>query len=504
MIVRIKHISPLGFGTLTLGPYQKNFSVKYGAGLIAHAIRRGVNVIDTADLYMTYPYIRQALKEIDSSIKKNLIIMSRSYNYTYNGMAKSFNKACAEMGIERIPVFMLHEMESEHTLKGHDPALRYLLEMKERGKIDLTGISTHYIRAVMAAAEHPDIDCIFAILNKNGLGIMDGNREEMKSALKHAHDMGKIIFAMKAIGGGHFFREAEESLAYVRDLPFVDCVVVGMQSVEEIEENVRIMDDGCRKLEAGRRRRWYRKTQKIPVIESRYLTTEITEGTEDTEISMFSLRLPSANLAISELRTHFFDSLGSDDGNRHVTRVFKPAINPNSLKIPESMQDMAESKKRKPTDISSSSLPLPPFFLLPSPFPLPLSLFPLPLSPFLVSPFHPLHVIQTLFPLNLSHGIRIFFPTNLFELCVLCSLCDLCGSFTPHNLYALHADNIPPHNEDRKLLIEDYCRGCGECERACPFGAIKVVEGKARVDHDKCMLCSYCAYKCPDFCIKVV
>jgi len=38
----------------------------------------------------------------------------------------------------------------------------------------------------------------------------------------------------------------------------------------------------------------YRKTQRFPVIEGRYLTTEITEGAENTEISTFSLRPSSA------------------------------------------------------------------------------------------------------------------------------------------------------------------------------------------------------------------
>jgi len=46
----------------------------------------------------------------------------------------------------------------------------------------------------------------------------------------------------------------------------------------------------------------HRKTQRRPAIESTYLTTEITEFAEDTEISVFYLRLSSAVSAISALK----------------------------------------------------------------------------------------------------------------------------------------------------------------------------------------------------------
>jgi len=270
-------VSPLGLGTLTMGPFQKNLPLERGAALITDAVRRGINLIDTADLYETYPYIKKALERLTRPERENLLIMSRSYDYTYDGMKKSFEKACREMGVGRISIFMLHEMESELTLKGHDPGLRYLLEMKDRGLIDLTGISTHYIRAVRAAADRRDIDCIFAILNCRGLGIMDGTAGEMEDALCKAHQKGKVIFIMKALGGGHLFREASDALAYVRDLPFVDSVVVGMQSVEEIDFNISVV----RSAERGGRKA-DRATGMSPVPEVRSRKPEdggrMTEG----------------------------------------------------------------------------------------------------------------------------------------------------------------------------------------------------------------------------------
>ena len=45
-------------------------------------------------------------------------------------------------------------------------------------------------------------------------------------------------------------------------------------------------------------------------------------------------------------------------------------------------------------------------------------------------------------------------------------------------------------------VIKEKCTGCGACVQACPFGAIEVVEGKARISED-CRLCGACVSSCP-------
>ncbi len=43
----------------------------------------------------------------------------------------------------------------------------------------------------------------------------------------------------------------------------------------------------------------------------------------------------------------------------------------------------------------------------------------------------------------------------------------------------------------------DRCTGCGTCVFACPFGAIEVVDGKAKV-YDSCVDCGACVDQCPE------
>lgn len=58
--------------------------------------------------------------------------------------------------------------------------------------------------------------------------------------------------------------------------------------------------------------------------------------------------------------------------------------------------------------------------------------------------------------------------------------------------------------KSRRLLIEDFCEGCGSCVERCAQGALKLEDGRAVVDDSKCVLCAYCSKVCPMFAIKVI
>ena len=50
-----------------------------------------------------------------------------------------------------------------------------------------------------------------------------------------------------------------------------------------------------------------------------------------------------------------------------------------------------------------------------------------------------------------------------------------------------------------RIHVTDLCQGCvaRPCESACKFGAIKVENGKSRIDQSKCKSCGLCAQVCP-------
>jgi predicted aldo/keto reductase-like oxidoreductase len=142
------------------------------------------------------------------------------------------------LGRDFIDIFMLHEQESELTLKGHKKAIDYFLKMKQSGVIRAFGVSTHHIACVEAAMHHDEIEVVHPIYNKRGLGIADGSIEKMTAAIKKAHKAGIGIFAMKPLGGGHMCKTPKEAFDFVIDSSYIDAVAVGIQSEAELAGNV--------------------------------------------------------------------------------------------------------------------------------------------------------------------------------------------------------------------------------------------------------------------------
>ncbi|MBP2625530.1 MAG: Aldo/keto reductase family protein [Firmicutes bacterium] len=233
------NVSRLCFGALTVGPLQAKMPLREGADVIRTAFAAGVNFIDTAELYETYDYIREAL----SGYNDKIIVSSKSYAYTYSGMRDSVHKACQALGRDYIDIFMLHEQTSRMTLKGHWEALEFLVDAKRKGLVRAIGVSTHTVDVVRAAALIDEIDVIHPILNMRGIGICGGTVEEMLSAIELATYTGKGIYTMKALGGGHLSSVSDDAFQWILERPNINAVAVGMQSLEEVAVNCAVFSN---------------------------------------------------------------------------------------------------------------------------------------------------------------------------------------------------------------------------------------------------------------------
>ena len=236
-----------------MSPLQKNMTPSEGAALLIYAYERGIRFLDTADLYETYPHIREALKSAP-----DYVISTKAYCWDRETAQAALERAFRGLGRDYVDLFMLHEQESLYTLRGHEEALLFLEEQRQRGHIGALGVSTHFAGCVRAVPRFPLIRVVHPLINVGGIGIQDGSRADMEDAIAHAREAGCGIFAMKPLGGGHLIQSSREALEYVLTSPLLDSVAVGMQSFEEIDANIAICEgknDAQARLEGLRHRR---------------------------------------------------------------------------------------------------------------------------------------------------------------------------------------------------------------------------------------------------------
>lgn len=229
-------ICPLVFGTLPLGPLQAGLSPAEGGRLIRHALEGGVNLLDTAELYETYPHVREALKGFGGEV----ILATKTHAPDAKQARQHVEKALAALGVERLDIVHLHGARIADPFVERQEVFEELLRLREEGKIAHLGLSSHYISAIRKAARHPEIAVVHPLINRAGMGILDGSAEEMALAIEEAARAGKGVYAMKALAGGNFIADALASLRYVLGLGGIAGVAVGMLAEDEIEANLAL------------------------------------------------------------------------------------------------------------------------------------------------------------------------------------------------------------------------------------------------------------------------
>lgn len=227
-------LSRICFGTLTVSPLQKNYSEEKAGALFYYAYDQGINFFDTAELYQNYHHLANLISRVP---REDLFIVTKSYAYDHKTAKDSLEKALNGLNTDYIDAFLLHEQESIHTMRGHEQALQYLIESES---VRYTGLSTHFVAGVRAAEKyHTNIEILHPIINREGLGIQDGDFTAMSAAIMdyQAHPE-TFVYGMKVFGGGHLLDDLDASLDFAMGLSCLDSFAIGMANEEEVDYNV--------------------------------------------------------------------------------------------------------------------------------------------------------------------------------------------------------------------------------------------------------------------------
>lgn len=235
-------VSVAGFGVLPIGPSQLALPVEEGAKIIKYALQHGINFLDTAQYYRTYPYINKAL---EGEHFDNIVICSKSLCWDYDGMMDAILEAKEAMQRDVIDIFLMHEVRSGQ-LELRTGAWEALKDAKAAGLVRAIGLSTHHVDVTLAAASMTDLDVVFPLINYASIGIRKGDdfatKEEMMEAIRACHAAGKGVFSMKALGGGGLTGHYQEALDYVFSKPEIDSVMLGFGKIQEVDDLIAYLD----------------------------------------------------------------------------------------------------------------------------------------------------------------------------------------------------------------------------------------------------------------------
>ena len=238
----------LAMGTGTHGGGQSSDFTRMGIDnwmkLARYAHERGVNFYDAADLYGSHQNVKAILKEVPRE-KATLLskIWTRPEKWNPDSPVKTLDRFRKETGSEYFDIMLLHCMTNAKWQEEKKPYIEALSEAKQKGILKSVGVSCHSFEALKLAVEDPWVDVILARINPEGV-IMDASAEEVMAVLKKAHDSGKGIIGMKIFGEGKLVEESqrEKSLKYVMGSKNVDCMTIGMSTIEQVEDAVnRVM-----------------------------------------------------------------------------------------------------------------------------------------------------------------------------------------------------------------------------------------------------------------------
>jgi len=232
-------VSAVSFGAMTTSD----------PAVIRRGVDLGMNYIDTARVYMqgeNEKIVAKALEGIPRDkihIATKIPMGQRRQPASKSAMLELADQSLKALNTDYVDVLSLHNLTQKEQVLNPD-AIEALAQLKKDGKARFTGVTTHTNVAAVAdaAVESKFFDVVLAKLN------FKSSEADIK-ALERTAKAGLGVVAMKTQAGGRHEQEPPEGLSthparlkWVLQHAFVSNAIPGMRTIQEVEENFRVMD----------------------------------------------------------------------------------------------------------------------------------------------------------------------------------------------------------------------------------------------------------------------
>ncbi len=165
-------INPIGLGTWQLGgKWGSNYDHKHGLKILNEAVEKGVNFIDTADVYNNGES-EKTIGEFLKTYKGDLFIATKcgrqinphvNSGYTPKALRKYVEDSLSRLSIECLDLIQLHCPPTE--VYDRPEIFRLFDDLKKEGKIKNLGISVEKINEALKGIEYDNVNTIQIIFN---------------------------------------------------------------------------------------------------------------------------------------------------------------------------------------------------------------------------------------------------------------------------------------------------------------------------------------------------
>ena len=249
-------ISPLGFGAMRLPLKNGKVDRELAKKQIYHAIDNGINFIDTAYLYGDSETFLGEILQGEYKDKVKLCTKLPAINIRkYEDMETILDEQLKRLQRDCIDYYLIHgvDLKTINRLMKKD-LLKFIRKAKNDGKIKHVGFSYHGPKEEFEIiVDGYDWDVVMVQYN-----YFDENVQASTEGIEYAASKGMGILVMEPLKGGILAgkmpREAEEifrkanpnksnaqwAMEWVLNNRNVTCVLSGMNSIEQTDENIAI------------------------------------------------------------------------------------------------------------------------------------------------------------------------------------------------------------------------------------------------------------------------
>jgi predicted aldo/keto reductase-like oxidoreductase len=258
-----EEVSLLGFGSMRLPTLAKGkVNEAEAIRMIRHAIDSGVNYVDTAYMYhdgVSEEVVGKALKD---GYREKVLLADKLPPWLVKNeadMEQIFNTQLKRLDVDLIDMYLVHSIEDGNYQKVKDTGLLdFMRGLRDAGRVKHVGFSYHGTTPALFKEIIDAFDWDFCQIQLN---YMDTDLQAGVEGLKYAGAKGIPVVVMEPLKGGKLTEKVPErvqslwdnadvqrtpaawGLRWVADFPEVLTILSGMSTMEQLEENIRILSE---------------------------------------------------------------------------------------------------------------------------------------------------------------------------------------------------------------------------------------------------------------------